>query len=373
MPAFSSTLALQLVQKLGLDLPFIVVSGTIGEASAVAAMKAGAHDYVLKNSLARLAPAIERELREAEARRSQRAAAAALRESEKRFGLALEGADLSFWDWDLATGAFLVDDRAYSMLGYEPGELPANIDAWAAIMHPEDVRELQPQLFAGFKARREKLDLVVRTRAKGGDWRSILVRGKVMEWSPNGRALRAAGTQLDITPQKQAEVELRLAARVFESTAEGILITDHDEHIIAVNPAFTEVTGYRHDEVLGRRPNLLNSGRHDAKFFEDLRQAVRRAGRWHGEIWNRTRDGSVKPCLVTITALRDHNEHVINYVGVLRDISAIKESQQQLEYLANYDALTGLPNRNLFYERLKIGIEKAEILLEGRFSHWEDS
>ena len=359
MPAFSSTLALQLLQRLDLDIPFIVVSGTIGEATAVAVMKAGANDYVLKDSLVRLGPAIERELREAELRGTQRAAAAALRESEERFRMALEGAELSFWDWDLSTGRVSVNDRTYAMLGYDRGDIGSHIDAWKAIVHPDDVQAVWPQLAAGFEAKRETMEAVVRVRAKSGEWRWVLARGKVTQWDDDGRAQRAAGTHLDITLQKQAEDELRLAARVFESTAEGILITDRDERIIAVNRAFTEVTGHRREDVLGKQPSVLNSGRHDASFFGELRQSVQRTGRWHGEIWNRTGDGGVQPCLVTITALKDPGGRVLNYVGVMRDISAIKESQQQLEYLANYDALTGLPNRNLFHERLKVGIEKA--------------
>jgi diguanylate cyclase (GGDEF)-like protein/PAS domain S-box-containing protein len=147
---------------------------------------------------------------------------------------------------------------------------------------------------------------------------------------------------------------------VFESTAEGILITDARERIVAANPAFTELTGYSAEEVRGKTPSLLRSGRHETRFYDEMWDAVNRAGRWHGEIWNRTKAGEVRPYLMTVTALRDERGVVLNYVGVLRDISTIKQSQQQLEYLANYDALTGLGNRNLFYTRLKIGIDKAQ-------------
>ena len=359
MPGFSSTRALKLLGERSLDIPFIVVSGTMGEDAAVAAMKAGANDFVLKNSLARLGPAVARELRDADARRNQHAAAAALKESEERFRLALEGADLSFWDWDLSSGQLTVNDRTYRMLGYQPGEIPPRIEFWNEMMHPEDRREAWDQLVSGFKARRETIQLLLRIRHRNGDWRWVLVRGKVLAWDANGRATRAAGTQMDITAQKQTEDELRLAARVFESTAEGIVITDDQERIIAVNRAFTDVTGYGRDEVLGKRPNLLGSGRHDRKYFDEMHRAIKEYGRWQGEIWNRTRSGAIQPHLLTISALKDHHGAVINYVAVLRDISAIKESQQQLEYLANYDALTGLPNRNLFYGRLKVGMEKA--------------
>ncbi|MEO8630886.1 MAG: diguanylate cyclase, partial [Betaproteobacteria bacterium] len=359
MPNFSSSLALQVLQKRKLDIPFIVVSGTIGEAAAVGAMKAGAHDYVLKDSLARLGPAIKRELREASARKVQREAFTALRESEERFGLALEGADLGFWDGDLTTGRLSVNDRTFRMLGYLPGDIDPTIAAWMALVHPDDLRIISAALKGAGKSRRETIEVVIRACTKSKDCRWLLVRGKVSEWGPDGIALRAAGTHLDITAQKQAEEELRLAARVFESTAEGILITDEAERIIAVNPAFTEVTGYTREQVLGKRPTILESGRHDAEFYTAIRAAVDKHGRWHGEVWNRTSSGEVKPYLMTLSMLKNDAGEVLNYVTVLRDISAIKQSQDQLEYLANYDALTGLPNRNLFYARLKVGLEKA--------------
>jgi diguanylate cyclase (GGDEF)-like protein/PAS domain S-box-containing protein len=162
----------------------------------------------------------------------------------------------------------------------------------------------------------------------------------------------------DVTPEGAGEA-LRRPRACSESTAEGILITDPRSRIVAVNQAFTGLTGYSEAEVRGRQPSLLASGRHDRRFFDDMWDGINRNGRWHGEVWNRTSDGEVRPYLITISTLRDEGGTVLNYVGVLRDISTIKQSQQQLEYLANYDGLTGLGNRNLFYTRLKVGIEKA--------------
>jgi diguanylate cyclase (GGDEF)-like protein/PAS domain S-box-containing protein len=162
----------------------------------------------------------------------------------------------------------------------------------------------------------------------------------------------------DITQQKRQEDQVRLAARVFESTAEGIMITDPAERIVAVNGAFAEMTGYSEDELRGQRPTVLSAEPHQQTFAQ-IWDEVRRSGRWHGELWTRNKSGEVRPCLTTVSALKDDHGAVVNYVGVLRDISSIKQSQQQLEYLANYDALTGLGNRNLFLNRLKVGIDKA--------------
>jgi len=163
----------------------------------------------------------------------------------------------------------------------------------------------------------------------------------------------------DVTQQKRLEDELRLAARVFESTDEGIVVTDPAERIIAVNPAFERMAGYREDELRGQRTSVLASKRHDQRFFAQLWEKVHATGRWQGELWARSKDGEDTPYLMTMTAVRDDEGSVVNHVGIMRDISHIKRSQEQLEYLANYDALTGLGNRNLFMSQLKVGLDRA--------------
>ena len=163
----------------------------------------------------------------------------------------------------------------------------------------------------------------------------------------------------DVTQQKRLEDELRLAARVFESTDEGIVVTDPAERIIALNPAFEQMSGYHAEELRGKRTSVLASARHDESFFAQLWEMVHRTGRWQGELWARSKSGEETPYLMTMSAVRDDEGAVINHVGVMRDISHIKRSQEQLEYLANYDALTGLGNRNLFMSQLKVGLDRA--------------
>ncbi len=163
----------------------------------------------------------------------------------------------------------------------------------------------------------------------------------------------------DVTQQKRLEDELRLAARVFESTDEGIVVTDPAERIIAVNPAFEQMSGYRGEDLRGQRISVLASRRHDPRFFAQIWEKVHATGRWQGELWARNQAGEELPYLMTMSAVRDDEGAVINHVGVMRDISHIKRSQEQLEYLANYDALTGLGNRNLFMSQLKVGLDRA--------------
>ena len=279
---------------------------------------------------------------------------AALRESEAKFAAVFRVCPESISISSVDAGVYVdVNDAYEQVFGYRRervlGRSALDLGIWVdALERRELVRRLE----------RERIvqDFDASIRRADGEIRIARMSGGMLEL--NGRRCVIMVVR-DVTRQKEQEEALRLAARVFESTAEGILITDPRSRIVAVNQAFTELTGYTEEDVRGRQPSLLASGRHDRRFFDEMWEGINRSGRWHGEVWNRTQAGEVRPYLITISALRDDHGTVLNYVGVLRDISTIKQSQQQLEYLANYDGLTGLGNRNLFYTRLKVGLEKA--------------
>lgn len=175
----------------------------------------------------------------------------------------------------------------------------------------------------------------------------------------NGNVVGVLGTYEDITERKQAEEGLRLAASVFETAAEGIMITDASGNIVSVNPAFTQVTGFTNEKVIDKNPRFLKSGRHDTEFYQQLWDTLIKTGRWQGEIWNRHMNGEIYPAWLNISSVKNDSGHVTNYVGILTDISIRKENEERLRYLATHDVLTGLPNRDLFYDRLNQAIERA--------------
>ncbi len=163
----------------------------------------------------------------------------------------------------------------------------------------------------------------------------------------------------DIRMRKQAEAHLQLMSKVMEETSEGILITDHDTRIVDMNSAFCERTGYSREELVGQKPSILQSGRHDEAFYHQLWQSMRDHGHWRGEIWDRRKGGGLIPNMVSISAAADSAGVISNYVAVFSDITQIKEKEHRLEQLAHFDQLTGLANRMLFHDRLRAALSRT--------------
>ena len=169
----------------------------------------------------------------------------------------------------------------------------------------------------------------------------------------------AADTLGAAIAREHAARQLRQAAAVFDSTKEGVIITDAQALIIAVNPAFAEITGYSAEDVIGENPRLLSSGSQSTEFYADLWRNLTKHGQWQGEMLNRRKDGSFLPEWLSISTIRDATGQPVQYVGVFSDISVIKQSEVRLDYLAHHDALTALPNRLLLVDRLRLAVARA--------------
>lgn len=233
-----------------------------------------------------------------------------------------------------------------------------DFDLFFKILHPED-RDDAISLIKISNEKNQSYDLSYRIITANGTLKYIHGCSQAI-LDNEGQLIRLVGSVMDVTDQKLADEKSRLSAIMFESTQEGAIITDKQSRIIAINQAFTNITGYTEEEVLGKKPSLLSSGRHDKTFYEDMRNALTYQGAWQGEIWNKRKNGDSYPEWLSIKCVYDENNSVINYVAVFSDISELKKTQEKIEHLSHYDSLSGLPNRFYFQSRLSHALELAK-------------
>ena len=334
------------------SVPVVVLTGTADEGIALEALRQGAQDYLVKGQGD--GELVRRSIRYAIGR-SQ--ADAELRASETRFRALFDNAGTGVV---LSTpgGRYVHCNPAFcAMLGYSDAELQAL--TYTETTFPDDIgrhAELRDAMMAG------KLDSYVTTKryiARDGHiiWARLTVTA-VKDFAGGDIRYTVAVVE-DVTERKRLEDHMRLAATVFENTGEGLFITDARRHIIHVNPAFTDLTGFELDDVLGKTPRVLSSGRHPPEFYDHMTEVLAKTGKWQGEIWNRRKTGEMFAEWLNIAAVRDEQDQISNYVAVFSDITSRKQDEERLSYQANHDPLTRLPNRTLFQERLSRALTRA--------------
>ncbi|BAE51784.1 EAL domain-containing protein [Paramagnetospirillum magneticum] len=333
-------------------IPVVVLTGTSDEALALEALRQGAQDYLVKGQGD--GELVRRAIRYAIGRS---AADAALRTSESRFRALFDNAGTGVILSD-AAGAYIHCNPAFcTMVGYSDAELQKM--TYRDITYPEDMNahtQMRDDMMAG---RTDSYELTKRYIRRDGNilWARLTVTA-MREGSDNELRFTVAVVE-DVTEKKRLEDHMRLAATVFESTGEGLFVTDEKRQIIHVNPAFTELTGYPADEVIGRTPKFLASGRHTPEFYDAVFKTLAECGKWQGEIWNRRKTGEMFAEWLNISVVRNERGELTNYVAVFSDITSRKQDEERLNYQANHDPLTRLPNRTLFQERLTRALTRA--------------
>jgi diguanylate cyclase (GGDEF)-like protein/PAS domain S-box-containing protein len=304
-----------------------------------------------------------------------------LRLRESRLRQALWGSGDEFWDWDLERGTILRLGPEGTPGGHHEQSVPA--DEWRRTMvHPDDLASLDHALAEHLAGNSEHFEVEHRVRGRDDEWTWVLSRGKVVERDEGGKPLRVCGTERDISAMRAADRDRRIASEVIRNMSEAVTVTDLDFRFISVNTSFTRMTGYAEHEVLGHDASMLNGSRHAPESYTHLRQMLAETGHWRGELWQRRKDGEEFLCWVELNEVCDASGQRTHMIGVLTDITDRKRAEQELRYLANYDTLTGLPNRALLGERLgaavisarRTGLKVALLFLDlDRFKHVNDS
>ena len=250
-----------------------------------------------------------------------------------------------------------VNSKLCELLGYSSEELK-NLP-FQKITHPEDVEKelaLMKQLVEGNK---DDYKLDKRYVCKDGTvlWTKVSVA--VVKNDLNQPEFLAKVVE-DISQIKQVMNSLEQAQVVFNATQEAIMVTDETATILSVNDSFKGITGFSAEDAIGQSASILKSGKHPKLFYDEMWRLVKKTGFWSGEVINRSKSGDCYPSFLNITSVKDNKGKIIQYVGVLTDISLIKESQEKIDYLANHDTLTGLPNRALLKDRLENALDRAK-------------
>jgi diguanylate cyclase (GGDEF)-like protein/PAS domain S-box-containing protein len=274
-----------------------------------------------------------------------------LLETQESLEMAQQIAHMGSWSLDLVNNQLSWSDEIYRIFEIDKTNFDASYEAFLNAIHPED-RDLVNRAYSESVKNRAGYEIEHRLLTPDGRIKYVQERG-ITRYDAKDQPIYSYGSVQDITQKKLDEKRLRQWASIFESTIEAVVITDTEQNIVDVNRAFTEITGYSKREVLGKRPNIRRSQRHDNDFYKAMWDSINNNGSWTGEIWNRTKNGELSPEWHSISTIYDENGKVCNYVGVFTDISVLKRSEEKLEHLANHDPLTGLANRGLLTDRLE--------------------
>jgi diguanylate cyclase (GGDEF)-like protein/PAS domain S-box-containing protein len=278
-----------------------------------------------------------------------------LRESEEKYRELFDNATDFLYSMD-ASGIFTsVNKSLMNRLGYTSEEIiGAHI---SLILSPENLAIAQQMTAKKLAGETTSTQYELEISAKNGDLIPVELSSRLIY--KDGKPVGVQGTGRDITERVRAEQEQRLAAMVFQSSNEAMMITDADNRIITVNASFTRMTGYAPDEIIGKDPKVLSSGRQNKDFYEQMWHTLSTTGQWQGELWNKRKDGEIFAEWLSVNTIYNARGWVHRRVALFSDITQKKESDEQIWKHANFDSLTQLPNRRLFRDRLEQEIKKS--------------
>ena len=281
----------------------------------------------------------------------------ALVEKEQLLSESQRIAHIGSWRFDIARGNILWSDETYRISQIDPEKFDHTLDGFARLLVPED-RPLMTAWIDSCLAGKSPKPFQCAITVPDSNVRIVEIQG-VLQCDASGAPVALAGTVQDVTRRSNAEQQLRLTAKVFESSQEGIIITDANNSIISANPAYAEISGYTLQEAIGKNPRLVASGQHGKTFYQAMWNEILTKGHWQGEVINRRKSGELYPQWLSISVIRDPNGQITHHIGILSDLTEHKSAQERIQFLSNFDSLTQLPNIALLRDRTKLTLASA--------------
>ncbi len=337
LPGFDALEALRLMQQRDVDIPFIIVSGSIGEEVAVSAIRGGAADYLLKDRLARLGAAVARAMDDGRQRAQRRKIEEDLRQSQRNLAEAQRIAHLGSWELDVASGAVRWSDESCRIFGMEPGVFGGTEVAFLALVAPDDRDAIREARRASIEEG-SALDLAYRIVRPDGHTRVVHENGGLVR-DPAGTPIRVVGTVQDISERVAADAERARLISAVEQSGDAIVISQIDGPIEYVNRSFELFYGYQRDEVLGQTLRILKSSRHTDKFWEGIWGRIRAGGTWSGPIVNRRKDGTLVEVAAVVSGFGDAQGQPTGAIATHRDVTRERLLEDQLRQAAKMEAI----------------------------------
>ncbi len=301
-------------------------------------------------------------------------------ELKERMELALWGSNDGIWDWNILENTVYFSPRWKEIIGYTDKELPNEVSSWSDRIHPDDVEKTWADVYKNVNGETEYYENIHRLKHKDGHWVWIHDRGKV-QFDEQGKAIRMLGTHTDITEQKENELQLLHQAQMIQQTHEAVNTTDLQGYISGWNKGSELLFGYKAEEVIGKHISLLFPNETYETFVKNMPELMKKEE--YRTTLTLMKKSNVKVLIdLSLSILKDNHGSNMGIVGYLQDITERKKTEEALHYQAHHDALTGLPNRAMFMERLNQGIKKAQRHKEGlavffidldKFKHINDS
>lgn len=253
-----------------------------------------------------------------------------LKESEAKWQFAVEGNGDGLWEWNVKTNEVFFSRKWKEMLGFNEDEIKNCLEEWENRVHPDDLENTSNDIKAYLNGEIPYYSNEHRLKCKNGSYKWILDRGVITERNAQGEPLKLIGTHSDIDKRKEYEFKMKQALIVYENTDEGIMITDVDNIIIDVNPAFEKTTGYSKKEIIGHKPSILRSNIHQEDFYKNMWDDIDNKGFWQGEITNKNKEGKLYEEYLSINSIKNDDGYVSTYIGIFSDISVIKQQEKLL-------------------------------------------